>query len=49
VKNHYQPVVDVLKKNNLNDLTEVILDTDHDCSCKRIALSETLLEWLSKQ
>jgi pimeloyl-ACP methyl ester carboxylesterase len=49
VDNHYQPIVDVLKKNNLNDLTAVILDTDHDCSCKRIALGEQLLDWLSKK
>jgi hypothetical protein len=46
VQNHHQPIVDALKKNDANNLTDVILDTDHDCSNMRIGLSEQVLAWL---
>lgn len=48
IPNHYQPIVDVIKNNNHNNLTEAILDTDHDCSNSRILLAETVLEWLER-
>lgn len=46
IPNHHNPIVEVLKKNNENNLTDVILDTDHDCSNMRIGLSEQVLAWL---
>jgi hypothetical protein len=46
VTNHHEPIVEALKKNNDNNLTDVILDTDHDCSNMRIGLSEQVLAWL---
>ncbi len=46
IPGHYQPIVDMLNKTKQNDVTEVILETDHDCSNKRIALSEEVLRWL---
>lgn len=46
IPNHYQLIVDALKKNKENNLTEVILDTDHDCSTKRVSLSEEVYKWL---
>lgn len=46
VPNHHNPLVEVLKKNNANNLTDVILETDHDCSNMRIGLCEQVLAWL---
>jgi len=46
IPNHHQPIADVLKKNNANDLTDIIMDIDHDCSNRRIELAQHLLTWL---
>ena len=46
LQNHHMPIVEVLKKNGANNLTDVILETDHDCSNMRIGLCEQVLAWL---
>lgn len=46
LQNHHMPIVEVLKKNDTNNLTDVILETDHDCSNMRIGLCEQVLAWL---
>lgn len=48
VENHHNPIVEVLKKNHANNLTDVILETDHDCSNMRIGLCEQVLAWLGE-
>ncbi len=49
LENHHNPIVEVLKKNDANNLTDVILETDHDCSNMRIGLCEQVLAWLGSE
>ncbi len=43
---HHQPVLEVLKENGEVDLTDVMIDSDHSFTDRRIALSRAILEWL---
>lgn len=47
IPNHHRPIADALKKNGGNQVTEIIMETDHDCSNKRVELAENLLTWLN--
>jgi len=43
---HHTPLVMMLEKKNAQHLTHTILDADHGFSDKRIALAQTILDWL---
>ena len=43
---HHTPLVTLLEKKNSPRLTHTILDADHSFSDKRIALAQTILNWL---
>lgn len=47
-RNH-EPLVLALKSANSNGLTEVLLDSDHTYSDRRIALMKAVLPWLARQ
>lgn len=49
VDEHHKVLVNELKKYNAANLKEVILDSSHDFSDKRIALAKEILCWLEKQ
>lgn len=46
---NHKVLVNALKESGATDLTEMILDTDHSFSDKRITLTKELLCWLDKQ
>lgn len=46
---HHAPLVLALKSANSTGLTEVILDSDHNYSDRRIALTKAVLSWLARQ
>ena len=43
---HHKPVLEALKGNGQVDLTDVMIDSDHSFTDRRITLSRTVLEWL---
>ncbi len=45
---HHKPLIGALKKNGAEYLQEIILETGHSFSDKRIALAKTISEWLRK-
>lgn len=49
VDENHKVLVNELKEHNAVNLKEVILDTSHDFSDKRIALAKEILCWLEKQ
>lgn len=46
---NHEPLARALKARDSGKLTEVVLESDHSFSDKRIALTRTLLAWLEKQ
>jgi hypothetical protein len=44
---HHTPLVNAFQAAGATRLTEVWLDSDHAFSDKRIALAQTLLDWLA--
>jgi dipeptidyl aminopeptidase/acylaminoacyl peptidase len=46
---HHAPLLQALKAESGAKVSEVVLDTDHNFSDKRIALMRAVLDWLSKQ
>jgi hypothetical protein len=45
-KIYYKPLVEAIKKNQPEKLTEKVLEGDHSLSDKRVALARILLEWI---
>ena len=45
---HHKPLMNALKTTNIKNVKEVILETEHSFSDKRIALARIISEWLSK-
>lgn len=45
---HHTPLVNALKERNPEDLEEIILDSDHAFSDKRISLIQGIVSWLEK-
>jgi hypothetical protein len=46
---HHEPLVKALREQKALNFSEIILDTDHNFSDRRIALAEALLTWLEDQ
>jgi uncharacterized protein len=46
---HHVPLIQALQDAGASDLTDVVLDADHVFSDKRIALTRTVVSWLSRQ
>lgn len=46
---HHKVLADAIKKCNASNFSEVIIDSSHDFSDRRIALSKEILLWLEKQ
>ena len=46
---HHEPLVRALREQKASNLSEIMLDTDHNFSDRRIALAEALLSWLEEQ
>jgi len=46
---HHEPLVKALREQKAPYLSEIIFDTDHNFSDRRIALAEVLLDWLEEQ
>ncbi len=46
---HHQPVLEALKGNQQVDLTDVMIDSDHSFTDRRITLSRAILEWLDER
>lgn len=46
IQMHHQPLVHALKNENVQDLSDVVLDADHSFSDKRITLARIVLSWL---
>jgi hypothetical protein len=47
VFDHHVPLVEALEQCTAPNLTHTILDTEHGFSDKRIALAQTILDWLN--
>lgn len=45
---HHTPLVNALKEQKAEDLSQVILDSDHCFSDKRVPLIDTIISWLGK-
>lgn len=45
---HHGPLAEALKDSNNGLLTEIIMDTGHSFSDKRISLTQTVIDWLNK-
>ncbi len=45
-KIHHQPLVQALRNENAQNLSDIVLDADHLFSDKRITLARTILSWL---
>lgn len=48
-EDHHKPLADEIKKYNTANFKEVIIDSSHDFSDRRIALSKAILLWLEQQ
>ena len=46
---HHVPLVHALEACSIRQLTQVIMDTDHYFSDKRVTLARTILSWLESQ